>query len=177
MSNYQPIAFGLPIQLISKKSRKIHFTAEEDEMLIFLVSKFGEDNWNEIIKYLPNRNVRQCRERWNKYLNPNLKTDEWTKEEEELLMSKVKEFGTKWKLLSSFFPGRTDINVKSRYLLLQRKNQRMFRAYQMRIHYNQKYHQNIYSQQQESTQKPPQNNNSLDILDSLFDDFEMNILL
>ena len=91
------------------------FTEEEDKMLSNLVGRFGEDNWNKIARRMPKRDVRQCRERWLNYLSPLVINGAWSKEEEELLVRKVNEYGRKWKFITQFFPGRTDINIKNRY--------------------------------------------------------------
>lgn len=90
------------------------FTKEEDAVLTRLVAQYPGD-WYEIANQMPDRNVRQCRERWKKYLDPNLKNDSWTDEEDSLLLQKYDEFGTKWKEIAKFFPDKTDIGVKNRY--------------------------------------------------------------
>ena len=97
------------------------FTYEEDELIRNLVKKNGE-NWDFIANYFPEKNKRQCRERYNKYLKPNISNKDWTNEEEELLMQKYNEIGPKWVAISKYFEGRTDINVKNRWVVLMRKN-------------------------------------------------------
>ena len=104
-----------------KTHKRCNFTYEEDNYLRYLVSKFGENNWGVVSSFMPNRNVRQCRERWFKYLSPTVKNNEWTEAEDMLLVQKRKELGPKWKEISQFFDGRTDINIKSRYNVLKRK--------------------------------------------------------
>ena len=136
----------LPANNKTKQKRpKKHFSQEEDEHLRFLVSIYGDKKWDEISKMLPNRNPRQCRERWSKYLNPSLKTDDWTKEEDDLLLAKASEIGLKWKAISAFFPGRTDINVKSRYLLLKRKAAKFTCPFSPTLQYNKHIYQNVLS--------------------------------
>ena len=105
----------------SKKQIKSHFSPEEDEYLKFLVGQYGEDKWEEIAGKFENRNTRQVRERWFKYLSPKLKIGDWTPEEDDLLLDKVAEIGGQWKFISFYFSGRTNINIRSRYLLLQRR--------------------------------------------------------
>ena len=79
-------------------------------------------NWEDVAKQLnTGRNSRQCRERWTYYLSPHITNEPWTKEEDDLLLKKYKEIGPKWKKLSLFFKSRTDINLKNRWNLLQRK--------------------------------------------------------
>ena len=80
-------------------------------------------NWNYIAPKLKDRNTRQCRERWKHYLMSN-KEEKWSEAEDYILMEKIDLFGKKWTKISSFLPGRTDINVKNRYYtLLNSKNQ------------------------------------------------------
>ena len=107
-----------------KKHVKNKFAPSEDQKLIDIVKKYNEIdiNWEDVAKQLnTGRNSRQCRERWSYYLSPHICKEPWTKEEDDLLLKKYKELGPKWKKLSSFFKSRTDINLKNRWNLLQRK--------------------------------------------------------
>lgn len=99
------------------------WTKEEDNKLRQLVNKFGDKNWRILANSMENRNPRQCRERWNYYLNPNLKVGDWTPEEDNLILQKKKELGRKWTLIATFFENRTDAMIKTRYnALLRNKN-------------------------------------------------------
>lgn len=109
-----------------KRRNKRIFTKEEDDKLVQLISEYGED-WKLIAEKLENRNVRQCRERWHKYLNPNINKDTWTEKEDELLMNEYKKLGPKWKNIAGCFLNRTDINVKNRYRKLERKRKKEIR--------------------------------------------------
>ena len=99
---------------------KSKFDKSEDEKLKRLVNKFGQDDWNLIANKMKGRSVRQCRERWLNYLDPNLNKGVWTEEEDKLLYEKFNEIGRRWKVIASFFENRTDINVKNRWLMLER---------------------------------------------------------
>ena len=112
------------VTYIKKAHIRHNFTKEEDEKLKILVNQYGESNWNIISSMMVSRNIRQCRERWFKYLSPNVCTDKWTNEEDALLIQKRYEIGPKWKVIATFFHGRTDINIKSRFNLLKRKAER-----------------------------------------------------
>lgn len=101
-----------------------HFTEDEDDQLRQLVELHGEDDWQTVSHFMPGRDSRQCKERWSHYLSPNLRTESWTPEEDDLLNHKVQEMGRKWKVFEIFFPGRTDISIKNRYNLLERKRRR-----------------------------------------------------
>ena len=99
---------------------KNKFTAEEDKLLIELASKSKVHNWNDIAEQLGTRNARQCRERWNNYLNPTLRNDPWTEEEDRLLLEKHRELGTHWNKISKSFKNRSDNSIRNRWQLLMR---------------------------------------------------------
>lgn len=104
-----------------QKKPRIKFTEEEDLKLRQLVEIIGEEDWQMISLQMPGRNSRQCRDRWKNYLAPEVVNGPWTDEEEELLVKKYEEFGPCWKRIAAFFPTRTDINVKSRWHLRERR--------------------------------------------------------
>lgn len=106
----------------TKKSHpKFKFGADEDLQLKDLVRKYGENNWTQIAQNMPNRNARQCKERWCNYLSPNICKSPWTQDEDNLLLEKYKEIGARWVQIAKFFPQRTDISIKNRYLVLSRR--------------------------------------------------------
>ena len=100
---------------------KIKFTQDEDQILMQAVKKLGTSDWRAVAVHLPNRNARQCRERWNNYVNPQVSVARpWTEEEDRLLEEKYQELGGKWQTLASFFANRSTNNVKNRFVMLQR---------------------------------------------------------
>lgn len=118
-----------------KNKRK--FTAEEDLLIIELVGGERYPNWNDIASHIQGKNARQCRERYNHYLAPNVSNDPWTEEEDQILLDKFKEFGTDWAKICTFFKGRTNTAVKNRF----------------NVHLSKKYMVNNINAQ---TQIPPQ---------------------
>lgn len=119
MTNILQLAAFKPKKPIFKPHSK--FNEEEDARLRELVNEYGDSSWIQIAAQMPGRNSRQCRERWLNYLSPRLNTNEWTKEEDDLLLEKQKELGTSWVRICKFFKGRTDQMCKNRFFLLQRK--------------------------------------------------------
>ncbi|OHT12424.1 Myb-like DNA-binding domain containing protein [Tritrichomonas foetus] len=98
-----------------KQKRHIKFSAQEDDLLRKLVIQEGAHRWNKIALKMEGRTAKQCRDRFQNYLNPALSNDPWTVEEDQLLFQKINEFGKKWKLISKYFPRRSHNNVKNRY--------------------------------------------------------------
>ncbi|XP_038971384.1 transcription factor MYB3R-5-like isoform X5 [Phoenix dactylifera] len=82
------------------------WTKEEDDCIVELVAKHGSKKWSVIAKSLPGRIGKQCRERWHNHLNPAIKKDAWTPEEEVTLMHSHQIYGNKWAEIAKFLPGR-----------------------------------------------------------------------
>jgi hypothetical protein len=102
------------------KNRKVKFTAAEDTRLLDLVQQLGTKDWTVISSMMQTRNPRQCRERYNNYLNPELRNDSWTPEEDALLESKYEELGAKWSRIGRFFENRSDNALRNRSMMLSR---------------------------------------------------------
>ena len=83
--------------LCSNEKKRNPFTQEEDEMLIKLVGCYGtqqRNDWRTIASQMKGRTVRQCRERYQLFLNSNIKKCvKWTKEEDTLLLSEYEKIG------------------------------------------------------------------------------------
>ncbi|KAH0794475.1 Myb-like DNA-binding domain containing protein [Histomonas meleagridis] len=108
-------------QVKPHKFSRRSFSVEEDAIIIKCVALFGDKAWKEISKYLPDRTPRQISERYCTYLKPGISFEPWTKAEDDLLRQKVNELGTKWKLISTYFPNRSQNNIKNRWNSYVRK--------------------------------------------------------
>lgn len=103
----------------------------EDALLIQLVQQYGDKNWRHIATQIPGRSNRQCRDRWVDHLNPNPRPiAQWTATEDQLLLDKRNQHGSKWDDLVQFFPGKTACQVKYRFsqligIINQKKVQNM----------------------------------------------------
>lgn len=103
------------------KSRQM-FTSDEDNLLMFLVSIYGTNQWNLISKSMGNRTIRQCRDRYKHYLSKRGPIVECNIYEDKLLIEKHREYGQLWSKIVQFFPNRTETNLKTRFEHLTKGN-------------------------------------------------------
>lgn len=100
------------------------FTPDEDQIIMLLAKPDADNDWFKISKSLRNRTARQCRDRWNNYLNPNLNKNEWSPEDDELLLNLYHKKGPQWKSFCSILNGRSINDVRNRCFRLIRKIQK-----------------------------------------------------
>ncbi|KAI6676266.1 hypothetical protein NL676_037062 [Syzygium grande] len=83
------------------------WSAEEDSMLARLVAAFGPVNWNAMSAMIPGRTEKSCRFRWFNHLDPSVKHEPFSEEEDQIIMMARQIHGNKWKSISRMLPGRT----------------------------------------------------------------------
>ena len=116
--------------VLGKRSRE-RFTEFEDAKLKEMISSYGF-NWELILSNFPHKTKRQLNDRWFYYLNPELKAAPFTSQEDELLETQLNEIGPRWRIIATFFPGRTDISLKNRWKMIQRHRLNEHSKYQIR---------------------------------------------
>ncbi|KAK1262523.1 Transcription factor GAMYB [Acorus gramineus] len=110
--------------------RKGPWTAEEDEILMDYVAKYGPRDWSSIrSKGLLPRTGKSCRLRWVNKLKPDLKTGcKFSAEEERIVIELQARFGNKWARIATYLQGRTDNDVKNFWSTRQKRLARILQT-------------------------------------------------
>ena len=69
-----------------RPAKKQSWSADEDSLLLQLVSLHGPSSWSTIAAELPGRVGKQCRERWHNHLSPDVKKETFSEEEDRLIL-------------------------------------------------------------------------------------------
>ncbi|KAL8256289.1 hypothetical protein R6Q59_031356 [Mikania micrantha] len=100
----------------TRRSTKGQWSAEEDEILCKAVQQFNGKNWKKIAECFKDRTDVQCLHRWQKVLNPELVKGPWSKEEDEVIVRLVEQYGAKkWSTIAQHLPGRIGKQCRERW--------------------------------------------------------------
>ncbi|PWA95682.1 myb-like HTH transcriptional regulator family protein [Artemisia annua] len=110
--------------------KKGPWKAEEDEVLLKHVRKYGPRDWSSIrSKGLLQRTGKSCRLRWVNKLRPDLKNGvKFSADEERVVIELQGEFGNKWARIATYLPGRTDNDVKNFWSSRQKRLARVLQT-------------------------------------------------
>ena len=90
------------------------WTDAEDELLYSWQQRIG-NKWSEVARHIPGKTGQQCAQRWRHKVNPDIKRDKWSKEEDTLLVQLVHQYGNHWAQIARNVPGRTDQQCMGRW--------------------------------------------------------------
>ncbi|KAM3145946.1 hypothetical protein pb186bvf_001924 [Paramecium bursaria] len=98
----------------SQQQKRNPWTKEEDD-LIKAWFQPNQNNWAFVASKLTKRTGKQVRDRYNNYLRPGIINNDWTQEEDYLLLKYYSEMGPKWTAIANQIKGRTENMVKNRF--------------------------------------------------------------
>ncbi|EEH59189.1 uncharacterized protein MICPUCDRAFT_9060, partial [Micromonas pusilla CCMP1545] len=73
------------------------------------------NRWAAVADEFPGRTGQQCAQRWRHKVNPSIRKDKWTEDEDVLLHALVEKLGTRWAHIAESIPGRTDQQCMGRW--------------------------------------------------------------
>ncbi len=93
------------------------WTAEEDAELLRLVEEHGKSNWPHVSKQLRggSRLPKQCRDRFVNKLDPAIRKDAWTDDEDKKIVAAQSRLGNRWAKISKYLQGRSETSIKARW--------------------------------------------------------------
>lgn len=98
-------------------SRK-NWSNKEDEKLKEFVVKY-KFSWPAISHAMKKegymRSSRQNRDRYYNKLDPKITSDNWTKEEDDFMAELYSIYGSRWRRIAAFLPGRTELMIRNRF--------------------------------------------------------------
>ena len=107
-----------------KSYKRVFFKPSEDQKILKLKAKNPNCSWSFIAKKIKGKTAKQCNDRYNKHLRQQKNKSPWTTEEDNQLEKLVSQYGHNWVTISKIMATRTNIEVKNRWSVIERKRKR-----------------------------------------------------
>lgn len=92
------------------------WSTEEDSMLMHAVGKLGPKRWSAIAVEVAGRTGKQCRLRWCNQIDPTIKREAWSEEEDMIIVrERTQAAPTPWVAIAALLTGRPDNAIKNRW--------------------------------------------------------------
>lgn len=104
-----------PLKKPGKAKRVSRAWTLDEDNLLKKYYKLSGGKWKEIEKYVPNRTMTQCCQRWRR-IKPFKTRKPWDCSEDQLVLQMVSESGPNWQLIAKKMNGRTGKQVRDRYI-------------------------------------------------------------
>ncbi|KAG0703172.1 hypothetical protein DFH29DRAFT_803840 [Suillus ampliporus] len=104
---------------LSPNVKKSPWTLEEDHLLLELY-KVHSTKWSVIARHIPGRTDDACSKRYREALDPSLRRDEWSKEEDDKLFDAYSRLTGRWGQVGQELQ-RSGLACRNRWRLLERK--------------------------------------------------------
>ncbi|KAI1317306.1 hypothetical protein EDD11_008675 [Mortierella claussenii] len=89
------------------KLKKGTWTTAEEEILLEAVRDLSSENWHAVAMKVPGRNAKQCMQKWQTDLDPQINRLPWTQDEDEKLVEAYHTFGNSWQQIAKMVETRT----------------------------------------------------------------------
>lgn len=92
--------------------KKCAWSQDEDRLLVSLYEEHGS-KWSLIARSIPGRTDDACSKRYRESLDPELKKEAWTPEEDKKLLEEYARIGNRWSLVGQEL-GRGGLDCRNR---------------------------------------------------------------
>jgi len=106
----------------NSRKRTKPWTKYEDQRLIAGVHRFGNDSWALVSNFIGNNRTRaQCSQRWNRGLDPKISKEQWSYEDDLVLLRLVSIYGERgWTHIAAGMGNRSDVQCRYHYKQLKK---------------------------------------------------------
>jgi len=100
------------------------WSAEEDQKLLQAVEELGPKRWSAVASCVGTRSGKQCRLRWCNQIDPSIKREAWSEEEDTIILrERMRPIPTPWVAIAAILVGRPDNAIKNRWNSTLRRRQ------------------------------------------------------